>query len=231
MDSLKVTWIAPEVEKLPKLEWISEIGGIGGIEGVNLKVVAGPDVTRTQISHALRQRNDITIWSGHGTPGGLAMPDGSLIRPKWLAVQTRCAVPHVIVLAACGSQLRGPALQSMVEEVSRQGINGIGFPASTDDAAAIMFTTELVRAFSAGASVGSAFDVAMESVSSTATAEGIFLVPGLTNGYRDVVVRLETLEAGQTELQVGMRMIMDHLGVENNAASRRRAARAHKAGV
>lgn len=215
MESLNVTWIAPEVQGLEPLQWLAEIGDIGAIDGVDLKIVAGPKVTRSQIAQALRRRHDITVWSGHGMAGGLAMPDGSYIQPKWLAIQSRCGIPRVMILAACGSQLRNEQLKSMVEEISRQGINGIGFPAHTEDHAAITFTTELVRAFVAGSNVGMAFDVALESISETETSRGVFLVPGLSNGYRDVVLRLEALESGQEELRVGIGLIMDHMGIQH----------------
>jgi hypothetical protein len=216
--AVTLTWIAPVAPDEQPLAWLTEIGEIGAIDGVKLKIVAGPKVSRAQIAQALRSRHDVTVWSGHGAPGGLAMPDGSFVQPKWLATQSRCGIPRVMILAACGSQLRDEHLKSMVEEISRQGLNGVGFPAHTEDPAAITFTTELVRAFVAGASVGVAFDVAMESIAETETARGVFLVPGLSNGYRDVVLRLEALEAGQHELRDGLNLIMGHLGIERPAS-------------
>jgi len=208
-----ITWIAPEVRDLPPLAWLQELGQIGQIEGVVVHPVTGPGVTRQDIARELRQRRRIIIWTGHGKPGGLLLPDATLIRPKWLATQAKTALPQLVVLAACGSQLRDDDLKSMAEEVSRNGLNVIGFPARTEDRAAVAFNTELVRALVAGATVGSAFDVALEEIGESETAKGVFLTPGLMNGYSDVALRLETLEIGQWELREDVKLIMQHLGV------------------
>lgn len=224
MDTLRITWIAPEIPGAAPLSWLAEIGDIAAIEGVHLNLVTGPKITRAQVAQALRHRHDLTVWSGHGAPGGLQMPDLGMIAPKWIATQARCGLPRLIVLAACGSQLRDDQLKSMTEEISRQGLNAVGFPASTEDPAAVLFNVELARALVAGATVGNAFDVALEAISHTATAKGVFLTPGLTNGYRDVVVRMEALEAGQHELRDGVRLIMDHLGIQAPPKRRHPAA-------
>lgn len=213
MMQFDVAWIAPEVRGQPPLEWLSEIGFISQIEGVQLHPVTGPNVTRQDITHELRQRRHLVIWTGHGKPGGLLMPDNTMIRPKWLATQAKAALPQVVILAACGSQLRSEDLKSMAEEISRNGLNVVGFSTQTEDRAAVRFNTEFVRALVAGGTVGNAFDVALEEISEFEAAQGVFLTPGLMNGYYDVARRLEDLEVGQQELRNNVRLIMQRLGV------------------
>lgn len=208
-----ITWIAPEVRGLAPLAWLTELGQISQIDGVVVHPVTGPSVTRQAIATELRQRRRVIVWTGHGKPGGLLLPDTTLIRPKWLATQAKTALPQLVVLAACGSQLRDDDLKSMAEEISRNGLNVIGFPAQTEDSAAVAFNTELIRAMVAGSTVGNAFDVALEEISDSQTAQGVFLTPGLMNGYSDVALRLEALEIGQRELHEGLNLIMHHLGI------------------
>ncbi len=192
-NELTVTWIAPEVPGLQPLAFLSELGQIAKIDGVGLNIVAGTQITRSDVARALRARCDVLLWSGHGRPGELVLPDGP-VRAKWVAAQARAGVPRLVVLAACGSLLRDDGLKSMAEEVSRLGLNCVGFPLEANDAAAICFNVELVRAMAAGCAVGAAFDVALDEICNVATAAGVFLVPGLTNGYRDIVLRLEAVE-------------------------------------
>lgn len=209
-----VTWIAPEVPGLDPLSFLSELGQIATIDGVKLNVIAGPKITRSDVARGLRTRADVVIWSGHGKPGALMLPDG-IVLPKWLAAQVRAALPRVVVLAACGSQLRDEHLKSMAEELSRMGVNVIGFPLQANDKAAVCFNVELVRAMVAGCSVGQAFDVALgEAACYADTAPGIFLTPGLTNGYRDIIVRIEAVEENVGETREWVRLLLDHAGIE-----------------
>jgi hypothetical protein len=211
-----VSWIAPEAKGLPALGWLGELGQLAQIEGVRVHTCTG-QFTRQQLAAELRRRARVKLWTGHGTAGGLLAPDGTLIRPKWLATQAKVGLPQVVVLAACASQERDDELHSMAEEISRAGVNVIGFPAGTEDAAAVAFNVELVRALASGARLGDAFDVALEEIGHTRTARGVFLAGGLMNGYSDVVNRLETLEAGQRELKDGIGLIMEHLGIGERA--------------
>jgi hypothetical protein len=208
-----VTWIAPEVRGLAPLAGLSELGQIADMPGIELTVVTGPTVNRAHVSNALRQRSDVVIWSGHGRPGRLVLPCAE-ISAKWLAAQVRAALPRLVVLAACGSLVRDEHLKSMAEELSRAGVNVVGFPLETEDTAAVVFTVELVRSMSAGCAVGQAFDVAMEEICGRQTAAGVFLVPGLTNGYRDFELRLEAVEAMSAETRDLVRLLLEHAGID-----------------
>ncbi len=203
---LKITWIAPEVPFFGPLAYLQELGNLARIPNVALKPVTG-QVTRDHIATALGERTDVILWSGHGEPGGLCIPPTvqgeryALVRPKWLAMQAHCALPKLLILAACSSQLRDEHLRSMVEEVARAGVNVIGFPALAQDNAVIAFNVELVRALAQGARMGDAYDVALEGISHYETAKGIFWQSGWTNGYRDVADRLQSIEERLTNIE------------------------------
>jgi hypothetical protein len=212
---LQVTLFAPEISGYPSLAWLREIGGISAIEGVDLTVIGGPDTRRNELAMGLRKRADVMIWSGHGTQGGLLIAGNQLLRAQWLATQVRCGIPRVMVIAACGSIARDTQMRSLAAEVAKNGINVVGFPLATEDLAAAIYNTELIRALVAGASVGVATDVALESIvdDHPETAQGIFLMPGLTNGYRDIVMRLEGVETGQHMLMERFDLVLDSLGI------------------
>jgi hypothetical protein len=212
---LSVTLFAPEVEGLPRLAWLAEIGAIGRMEGVELRVSGGPDVQLGEVAEELRRRRDVMIWSGHGQPGALLMPAGKQVRSRWLATQVHCGMPKLLVLAACGSLAKDEHLKSLAAEVAKVGVNVVGFPTRTDDMAAATYNVELIRAMVAKASVGQATDVALEAIMEMhpETAREVFLIPGLMNGYRDVVIRLEALELGQQMLTERFDLMLDHMGI------------------
>jgi hypothetical protein len=214
MAALEVVWIAPEAPGYPKLAWLDEIGQLADLAGVNLTIVAGPKVDRTAVARALQRRHDVTVWSGHGDAGVLLLANG-IVQAKWLATQVRCGMPRVLVLAACGSLMKDEHLRSIAQEISLRGINAVGFPVRAEDDSAVIYNVELVRALQAGADLGAAHEAAIESIADSKTAAGVFLLPGLTNGYRDVILRLESLESGQDQLQDGVGLILKHLGIQN----------------
>jgi hypothetical protein len=192
MEPLRVTLIAPQTPGYEPLAWLDEIAAAGQMEGVQLRIVAGDDVTRARAAQALREPAEVVIWSGHGAENGLLLSDGSVIHGKWLATQARVAAPRVLVAAACGSAVMDPRLESIAGELSRAGINAVGFPLRASDRAATTYNIELLRALAAGADVGTAHEVALESAAaqSPQTAAGIYLTPALTNGYRVILARL-----------------------------------------
>jgi hypothetical protein len=188
MADLAVTWIAPVVDSLPQLAWLNELGRIQKINRVTVKACTGNTLTLDDVATVLCEPCDVMIWSGHGVAGGLLLPDRSLVRTKWLAAQvSRGCHPRVVILAACGSQMRDENLKSLTETMCRAGINAIGFPTQADDSAAGRFTIEFVRALAVNTSVATAFDVAFESISDSVTAAGVFLTPGV----RDLPFSLE----------------------------------------
>ncbi len=215
MATLEVVWIAPEVPGYAKLAWLDELGQLAQLEGVNLKIIAGLDVGRQVVAQALHRRHDVTVWSGHGDAGVLLLSNSS-VQAKWLATQVRCGMPRVVVLAACGSMAKDDHLRSVAQEISLRGISAVGFPVATNDDSAVIYNVELARALQAGADLGAAHEAAIESIENSKTAAGVFLLPGLTNGYRDVILRLESLESGQHQLQGGMSLILDHLGLHTS---------------
>ncbi len=211
---LAVTWIAPEIKSLPGLAWLTELGKIQKIPNVKVLTLTGPDITREDVAQTLLKPCGIMIWSGHGNPEGLLLPDNTLIKAKWLALQLeRGARPRATILAACGSQVKDDNIRSMTEAVCRVGLNVIGFPAEASDRAAAAFTIEFIRALSVQASVVSAFDVAMEEVASTETARGIFLMPGIADSPIDLGRELSGLKGIVLATQADIRAMMERLGV------------------
>lgn len=220
---LTVTLFAPEIDGLPKLAWLTEVGALAQMAGVELQICGGADVQLGTVAEELRRRRNVLIWSGHGRPGALLLPAGKQVRARWLATQVRCGIPQLLVLAACGSLAADEHLKSLAAEVAKVGVNVVGFPTHADDMAAATYNVELIRAMLAGASVGQATDVALEAIAETYpdTARGVFLIPGLMNGYREVVVRLDALELGQQTLERGQQkqtesidLILDHMGIK-----------------
>lgn len=227
--NLTVTLFAPEPPELPKLAWLQEIGNISGIDHVDLKVIGGPDVHINAIARGLQERRDVMLWSGHGVPGGLLLPGKRLIRSRWLATQVQCGIPRLLVLAACGSLARDPQMRSMSAEIAKAGVNVVGFPLAAEDLAAATYNVELIRALATGASVGTATDVALESIACDypQVASGVFLMAGLTNGYRDFITRLESVEqridgvdahldavdSGQQQLITRVDLLLEHLKI------------------
>jgi len=190
---LNLLVIAPEAPGQQPLGWLRELGNLSAIEGVKLQLVGGNQANEPAIAQALRTNRDVVIWSGHGEPNGLVMSDGGIVDGQWLATQAKCGAPRVMVIAACGSAVKDVALQSVTQYVSRAGINAVGMPLGASDKGAIEFNTEFVRALVAGADIGTAYEVASNHARRTAPAlaQGLTLTPGLTNGYRAIMQRMD----------------------------------------
>jgi hypothetical protein len=105
-----------------------------------------------------------------------------------------------VVAAACGSAVVAGCRVSPGGEP--RGINAVGFPLRADDRAAATYNIELIRALAAGADVGTAHEVALDSAAAqhALTAVGITLTPALTNGNRALMQRLDALEARLGEI-------------------------------
>lgn len=217
---IDVSLIQPAARGYPVLAWQSELGQIATIDCVNLHACTG-EFTVKDVEKELHRRAPVKIWSGHGAPNGLLMPNGTMRRAQWFATHAKVGLPRLVVIAACYSQAReANTLRSLTEEVSRAGMNVIGYVAEAEDGAACAFNVALVSALAVGASVTAAFDVAMEEIIDTKTAEQVFFVPAAMNGYADVVLQLEALQAGQKQtdarletVEGGMKAIMKHLGI------------------
>ena len=177
---MKVLFVAPEIPGLPKLETWSEIGQIGDMAGVTLDVLIGKNVTRARVANKLKQPREVIILAGHGEEGRFAVSDGWLTA-RWLAQYVKQAEPDVVLLAFCYSAGAGKTtLTSMAEEISGAGISVIAMPTAVDDDAAVIYDIELVRAFSNGAGLRKAHQIAQEQMETLTDARHMPLfLPGL----------------------------------------------------
>lgn len=210
--ALDVAVVAPESPGQALLQFAREVGELNAVEGVKLEIVSGQQATLDRVACLLRRRADVVIWSGHGRPGRLLCVDGE-IDGEWLATQARAGAPRVLVLAACGSG-QCDELESLVSEVSRVGINVVGLPVQAEDQSCILFNKEFLRALVAGADVYTAHRVAVRRVAmqDARQADGIVLTPGLTNGYRFIVDRIDAQDArfDRIERELGeIRMLLE----------------------
>lgn len=209
---IDVSLLQPATPGYTPLAWQSELGQISAIENVQVHVCTG-DFSVRDAEKELHRRTAVKIWSGHGTPNGLLMANGTIRRAQWLATHAKVGLPRLVVLAACYSTARDNTLRTLAEEVSRAGMNVIGYHAEALDTDVVAFNVALVSALAAGAAVPSAFDVALEEISGTNTAAQVFYIPAAMNGYADVVLRLEALEAGQKRTDGQLDAIMSHMGI------------------
>lgn len=221
---LVVRGIYPEVRDLPPLKWMTEIGRLSEIPGVELLLTAGPDVREPQVAQALRGEADLIIYSGHGAENGLLLPNHRVIKGRWLATQmkNKATAPRAIILAACGSGCADENNESLTWQIAKAGISTIGMPPLVPDEAAIGYIIEFVRALIAGADIGEAHDVAVESIEDRYPehARTIVLLPGLTNGYRFIIERLNRQDERMARLEDGQGKI---LAIIESALGRARA--------
>ncbi len=212
---LVVQGIYPEVPGLAPLHWMAEIGRVSEIPGVELRLTAGPDVREPQVAQALRLESDLIIYSGHGRENGLLLPNGRTLKGRWLATQMKntSRAPRAIILAACGSGCPDDNNESLTWQIAKAGISTIGMPPGVPDEAAIRYIIEFVRAMVAGADIGESHDVALESIIDEwhDAARGMVLLPGLTNGYRFIIERLNRQDERMARLESGQNAIIDML--------------------
>lgn len=227
MPNIEVSLIQPAAKGYPALAWQSELGQLATIDDAQVYACTG-DFGIRDVEKELHRRVAVKIWSGHGAPNGLLMPNGTIKRAQWLATHAKVGLPRLMVIAACYSSARETiTLRSVTEEVSRAGMNVVGYIAEAEDSAAVAFNVALISALAVGCSVTAAFDVALEEITGSKTAEQVFYVPAAMNGYSDVVLQLETikadqkraderlnaLEEGQKRIDARLDAIMQHLGV------------------
>ena len=209
---IEVSLFQPATKGYPVLAWQSELGQIAALENIRVHVRTG-DFTTRDAEQELHRRTAVKLWSGHGAPNGLLMPNGTVRRGQWLATHAKVGLPRLVVLAACYSAARDSSLRSLADEISRAGMNVIGYSAEADDATVVAFNVALISALGAGAPVMDAFDVALEEIAETETAKRVFYTPAAMNGYSDVVLRLEVLEEGQKRTDHRLDAIMKHMGL------------------
>lgn len=196
--TLAIQGIYPEVRGLEPLKWMTELGRLTEIPGVELKLTIGPEIREQQVAQALRAESDLVIFSGHGKENGLMLPSGRIIKGRWVATQARgqTKAPRAIILASCGSGCADQNNESLTWQIAKAGINVVGMPPGVPDEAAICYLVEFVRAVIAGADIGEAHDVAVEAIEDEwpEAARAMVLLPGLTNGYRFIIERLNGQE-------------------------------------
>lgn len=200
--------IYPEVPGLPPLQWMKELGRLAEMPGMEVRLTIGPEIREPQVAAALRDESEVVVMSGHGQENGFILPNRKVLKGRWIATQAkgRERPPRAIILASCGSGCADASNESLTWQIAKAGISAIGMPPDVPDEAALAYVVEFVRALLAGADIGEAHDVAKEALEDQwpDVARSVQMLPGLTNGYRFIIERLneqdgrlERLEQGQ----------------------------------
>lgn len=155
--------IAPDAAGLVPLAWMNELAPMAQMPGVELTVCGGKQATRSAVVGRLREYWDVILWSSHGAPGRLMLADGP-IGADWLAAMVRENPPRVFVLAACFSGARDQALNSLAETLSQAGVTTVGMWVEVQDAAAVVYNVEFVRALAQGAAPWAAHRAAVSQL-------------------------------------------------------------------
>lgn len=212
-ETVSVLFVAPTAPGLPALRWWSELTELTEIEGAHIELVAGASATIDRVAKALRHGADIVVLSGHGRENQFILADGRPVSGEWIGTQARRTPPEVVVVGACHSGGRDASLQSVGEAISQAGIHAIVFETAVEDDSAAVYTTEFVRAMVATFDVVRANRVASTSAAhiSATTAAAARLVPGVINGYREFVRRLDEMDCKIQALSSGQQTILDLL--------------------
>lgn len=220
--SVCVLFIAPAVPGLPPLRWWNELSELTDVEGAMVEIIAGTSATIDRVAKALRRGADIVVLSGHGNENQILLADGRSVSGEWIATQARKSPPEVIIVGTCLSGARDEkSLESIGEAISQAGIHAVVFETAVEDDSAAVFSTEFVRAMVAVFDVVRANRVATISaaqIGATATAKTARLVPGVVNGYREFVRRLDDVDSRIRELSSGQQTILSILRQQIAAA-------------
>lgn len=220
--TMTVQGIYPEVEGLRPLRWAKNIGRLAEIPGVELRITSGPEVREPQVAQALRAESDLIILFGHGTTNGVMVAQRKVLRGRWIATQAKgkLRAPRAMILASCGSGCVDQNNESLTWNIAKAGISVIGMPPEVPEDAALCYVVEFVRALVAGADIGEAHDVAIEAIQDLwpDVARTIVLLPGLTNGYRFIIERLNDQDTRLARLETGQEQILALL--QNGRAAR-----------
>lgn len=212
---LVVRGIYPEVPGLDPLRWMMELGRLSEIPGVELKLTIGPEIREPQVAAALRDEADVIVMSGHGEENGFILPNRKILRGRWIGTQAkgRDRAPRVIILASCGSACADERNDSLTWQIAKTGINAVGMPPNVPDEAAIYYVTEFTRALITGVDVGEAHDVAVDVIRDEwpDVARTLQFLPGLANGYRFIVERLNEQDNRLAKLEDGQEKILSLL--------------------
>jgi len=185
---VRVLFVAPLIPGLPKLNTWDEIDQISDMPGVTLDVLVGKNVTRDRVAARLKQDYDVLIFAGHGSPGLFAVSGGHLTG-RWMAQYIASASPAVVLLSSCNSAGHSArTLTSLAEEINRSGFTVIAMPTAVDDNGAAIYDVELVRAFSNGADLRKAHDIAQGQME---TLTGSRQIPAFYPGTAITAARSE----------------------------------------
>jgi len=189
---MKVLLVAPTIVGLPALGVWKEKDKIGDMDGVNLEVLTGPNVTRDRVSKRLERPYEVVIFAGHGQPGRFIVSDGKLTS-NWMARYVKGASPKIVLLIACYSAAHYSALQNMAQEISAANVPVIAMSTVVDDGAATIYTVEFMRAFAGGASIREAHTIGLEQMETrTNPGQMPMFLPGLNGSVASSLGRLET---------------------------------------
>jgi hypothetical protein len=211
---VRVLFVAPAAPGLPALRWWNELAEMTEVEGAQVELVVGASATIDRVAKTLRRGADIIVFSGHGMQNQIILSDGRRVSGEWIATQARKTPPEVILVGACLSGARdGHSLESIGEAISQAGIHAVVFEAPIEDASAAVFSTEFVRSMVAVFDVVRANRVATMSAAQVCmdTAAAARLVPGVVNGYREFVRRLDAMDCRISQLSAGQDMILQVL--------------------
>lgn len=219
---VKVLFVAPSAPGLPQLRWWGELAELTEVEGAQVELVVGASATIDRVAKALRRGADIIVISGHGRANQIVLSDGRLVSGEWIGTQARKTPPEVVVVGACYSGARDERhLESIGEAISQAGIHAVVFEAAVEDASAAVYSTEFVRAMVAVFDVVRANRVATTSAAQVCqeTAASARLVPGVVNGYREFVRRLDEMDCKIQALSSGQQTILELLRQRQAAAA------------
>lgn len=184
MAGLNVTFVAPSRVGMPTLDTETESARIEEIlssVGGTLHIMSG-DVTLN--SFAMRMVSggpvDVVVIAGHGLPGELIFTDSSAT-PQWLASLFRVAGPRVVLLSTCYSASRDSyTMHNSAEEIANSGITVAAMTRSIEDAAAVVYDIEFIRAYQNEKSATIAHQIAIEQSRriSAEFADSVILLPG-----------------------------------------------------
>ena len=212
---VRVLFIAPAPPNLPALRWWNELADLTEVEGATVEIIAGASATIDRVAKSLRRGADIIVISGHGAANQILLSDDRRVSGEWIATQARKSPPEAIMVGACFSGQRDDRwLESIGEAISQAGIHAVVFETAVDDDSAAIFSTEFIRAMVAVFDVVRANRVATLSTAQSGAASAAIsarLVPGVVNGYREFVRRLDDMDCRMQQLNSGQELILSLL--------------------
>ena len=188
MAGLIVLFVAPHREGMPVLDTKAEAERISNIltpVGGSISIMSG-SVTLNEFALRMVAGGpvDVVVIAGHGLPGELVFTDSSAT-PQWLASLFRVAGPRVVILSTCYSASRDSfTMHNAAEEIASSGITVAAMVRSVEDAAAVVYDAEFIRAYQNEHSAAIAHQIAIEQSRQVSVefSDSVILLPGSSNG-------------------------------------------------